>query len=120
MQEIQTTFGSWPAAFAIVASVVAIVTGLVNFLRRTDRSIEDIKQQSDISALDLKYTSVKEHLTVAKNEIVRLRDDLKYVQRHLKSHEDHAIRDFDRINKKIDKITDLIIELLNHEDEKGD
>lgn len=119
MEEIQT-FGSWPAAFAIVASVVAIVTGVVNFLRRSNQSIEDVKQQSDISNLELKYTTIKERLATARTEINHLRQDLKFVQKHLKSHEDHAIKDFDRINQKIDKITDLIIELTTHEDKEGD
>lgn len=119
MENVETIFGTWPVAFTIVASVVAIVTGLFGYLRVNKHNIKDIQQEGEIVNLNTKVISMKERLAKATTDIFYLRQQVSMLESELSKHEGYDIKEFSRLSRKIDKLSDIIIEMLDEDKEEG-
>jgi len=117
---------SWPAAFAIIASIVTIVTGAFGYLlqsKRTNKltsnndvaSYVDAHQTADIDLLYKKINDTKDRVSYMDGDIKELRSHVKSLQRQLTDHEHRDIRDFKAIQEKLDKLTDIVIQILQHD-----
>ena len=102
----------WPAAFAIVGSIVTIVTGLLGFWHRRGRTP---------STVELQIISPEEHQDFL-DRFDNIEEDLRSIHATLKSHqkqmqchEQRDIEDFKTVDAKIDRLMDIIVRILEDE-----
>lgn len=108
---------TWPTAFAVVGSIVTIVIGLFGYLRGKDSGktaptspVETLR--GEINELRTAITSGREENLITKSEFAVLRSHVDTLQRQLADHERRDIDDFRAVNAKIDKIMDIIVQIL--------
>lgn len=121
---------SWEAAFAIVGSIVAIVTGLFGYLIKTRNdslgnrgpkqppgSLETrvALVESQMQLAHTRISETKDRVAVTEGDAKSLSTKIDGVHSQLTKHEDRDVRDFEAVNKKLDKITDVVLELLTNE-----
>ena len=94
---------TWPAAFAIVGSMVTIVVGLFAHLRNSKQKLQPIHDR----------------VSTLKDVVSKLEGDLKAIQARIDAHDramsDHELRDvsdFKALSDKVEKIMEIIVEML--------
>jgi len=106
---------TWQAAFAIVASVVAITTGFFGYLIKT-RNHSDEKQKpidEPMERLKNDIVEIKERLIIIESEIKMLVQHGKNTNRRIDDHETQDRQSFLHIEAKIDKLTDILMRILS-------
>jgi hypothetical protein len=126
---------TWPGAFAVVGSVIAIVTGLLalalNYMKARSTlngnaalksqlpSMEGSQIHSRISELRDRVGTVdselKSKISAIEGEQKVLVVKIENVTQRLEDHDSRDVDDFRVINKKVDKLMEIIVEML-----KGD
>lgn len=95
VQTLQPALG-WPAAVAIVGSVVTIIIGICTYL------INASKSQPPASVPE------QPHIQTSGVEI-----KIDNLQKQIDDHEKRDIRDFEIINGKFDKLQELLVKILS-------
>jgi len=96
---------SWPAAATLIGITVAVAGGIYKIIPSKDREWKDALEKLDkrldkrISTLELNYPNIRQQL-----------EDLKT---HLGGHEGDVRSEIDKLDKKIQKLTDLLIDLVS-------
>lgn len=112
---------SWQAAFAIVGSVVTIVVGLFGYLRnKTPQTppAPKLPQQplyvsrTEFEQLHARVSSAKEIAAENKGELHVLSNLVKTIEKQIADHERRDIQDFKVMQQKIDRIMDIVIQIL--------
>ena len=110
---------SWPATFAIVASVVSIITGLLGYLISARRkaaisvSVTDpLKEGYDHEKLHTRINDAVERVAAIEGDIKELRAFVRVCQKQLSDHEQRDIDDFKILDAKIDRLMDIIVRML--------
>lgn len=93
---------TWPVAFTIIAGLVVAITGLVTFILNYFK--QDV-WKDPVSALKIKAETNE-------TEIKNLKDRIKILSRELEAHDKRDSEDFNRVERKIEKLTELLIELV--------
>lgn len=121
---------SWEAAFAIVGSIVAIVTGLFGYLIKTRNGSSENRGPKQLSgSLETRValmedqvqltraviSETKDRVAVTEGDARLLNTKIDGVHIQLTKHEERDVRDFEAVNKKLDRITDVVLELLTNE-----
>ncbi len=124
MEPIQAalTAFTWPAAFAVVASVVAIVTGYFGYLIKTRAPVEqpapepvadkDMDQDKDIRHLHTRISEIKDRTATIETDSKINHTEIGNLQNQLNGHEARVDKEFDRLNEKVDKLTDILMKVL--------
>lgn len=119
MTELEFLKGiDWPGAFTVVGSVVTVVGGLLaayaTYLKATDGngkmrsnlpSPENVQIHSRISGVRDKVAELEGEQKVLMIQIDNLRKSLK-------EHDARDVDDFKTINTKVDKLMEIIVEML--------
>lgn len=120
---------SWPGAIAVLGSVGTVVFGILGYLMRLkkqekgDAAQTDVQQTSDIEKLHTRVSeikdrvadldgSVKERLASHDGDVKELRSYIKSLQKQITDHEHRDIEDFKVIQQKLDKLMEIIIQIL--------
>lgn len=126
MMEFLNTL-TWPAAFAVVGSIVTIITGIFGYLIQSKKtgngkpsslapiSNTDNRQDQLLDSANNEIATLKERLAYVDGDVRELRGYIKSLQKQLTDHEQRDIRDFRNVQEKIDKLTEIIIQLLQQE-----
>ncbi len=108
----------WPAVFAIVGSVVTIVTGLFGYLIASSRIHKVEAPQTKILTPD-EYEKLHTRINDAIDRIAMNEGDLKEnnsllrsLQKQVQDHEQRDIDDFKLVEAKIDRLMDIVIRIL--------
>lgn len=113
---------TWPAAAAIIGSVVTAVVGLFGYLRSTkprepSENVPSLKEPTiDLTA---ELLNIHKRISHVKDAILSIEGDIKVINTRqdgmttiIYEHEKRDTSDFRSLNDKIDKIMQLIVELL--------
>lgn len=112
MLEILSSLG-WPAAFAIVASIVTIVLGWFGYIGKNAPAkpvVKPIDNQTQL--LHNRLSELKDRIYDIETEGKVLTEKFKAFQKQIDDHEKRDITDFHTMNEKLDKLTDLVIRML--------
>lgn len=110
---------SWPATFAIVASVVSIITGLFGYLisskRKSNVSVsvtDPLKEGYDYEKMHTRINDVVERVAAIEGDIKEIRAQLQMCSKQVSDHETISNDDFKTIDAKIDRLMDIIVRML--------
>ena len=100
-------------AFAIVGSVVTIVVGLFGYMSkaRTNKTVAETSEET-ASVLENLRVECKERVHKIELAITKLEEQLKRTDHVFGEHERRDYVDFKNVNKKIDKLSELILQML--------
>lgn len=102
---------SWPAAFAIVGSLVTIVTGLFGYILRQAGYAS--KQRVDqLQLLHSRISEVKDRVMKDEGDNNLLHLKLTSLEKQLSDHEVREERNLEQLNTKIDKVYEIVMKLL--------
>ena len=119
MDLIAQAFASltWQAAFAIVASVVAIVTGLFGYMisaRKTAAKHKDVPVE-DAQLIHTRISELKDRLGQVETDTKVALTSIKALQKQLDDHEERDSRDSERLHDKMDRMTEILMKILTDE-----
>ncbi|KKL85696.1 hypothetical protein LCGC14_1952140 [marine sediment metagenome] len=106
---------TWPAVFAIVASLVTIITGLFGYLlsaKRKAAAVLEAKPLIDHEKLHARINVVTERIAEVEGDLKEFRASLRNLQRQVADHEQRDIDDFKLIDAKLDRLMDIVIRIL--------
>jgi len=106
---------SWPAVFAIVASLVTIITGLFGYLlsaRKKAAALIEAKPVIDHEKLHARINVVTERIAEIEGDLKEVRSVLRNLQRQIADHEQRDIDDFKLVDAKLDRLMDIVIRML--------
>ncbi len=106
---------SWPAVFAIIASLVTIVTGLFGYLlsaRKKEAALLEAKPLIDHEKLHARINVVTERIASVEGDLKGFRSSLHNLQRQIADHELRDIDDFKLVDAKLDRLMDIVIRML--------
>lgn len=107
---------TWPASLAIVGSVVTIVVGLLGYLRSgkmqaSTKSTSPVQMQ----AIHDRVSSLKDKVAELDGDIKAMSARLKGIERAISEHEQRDANDFKALTNKVEKIMEIIVEMLRDE-----
>jgi hypothetical protein len=116
-----------PEAFAIIGSVSAIVFAAFLYMRRMKNPplsphVESPEEKLVVckEQVDAQIQLQHERISVVKDKVAECDADIRLaaskidtIQKMLNDHEDRDVRDFTVLNKKLDKLTDIVIRILS-------
>jgi len=104
---------TWPAAAAIVGSVVTIVVGLFGYIRTTQPS------SPSSSSVPTAQQATHDRISSLKDSVSSIEGDIKVLtlrvdvcDRRAEDHNARDVVDFRTLSEKIDKIMGIIVEIL--------
>lgn len=107
----------WPGVFAVVGSVVTIVTGLFGYLlaaRRNNITPPQVKILSpeEYEKLHARINEAVNRIAVDEGDIKEIRASLRAIQKQLHEHEQRDITDFKLVDAKIERLMDIVVRIL--------
>ena len=110
----------WPAVFAIVGSVVTIVTGLFGYLLAARR--QEAKATTTHNLTTEEYEKIHSRINdlvdrVAANEgdLKETRASIRSLQNQISTHEQRDIDDFKLLEAKLDRLMDIVVRILQED-----
>ena len=97
---------TWPVAFTIVGGIAVAAITIAGYLNQSFR--RDMPWKDPIAKMNATVIKLESQLSQALSKV----DD---VQRDLQDHESRNERDFDRILERLEKVTDLMIDMIRDE-----
>lgn len=128
MIDVLTTL-TWPGAVAILGSVISVVAGILAIFssyfktlrdnaKEETREVEHISQvisQADVNHIHDRISSTKERLAALEGSQKLCQAQLQSLAERIESHGERDINDFKMLNQKVDKIMEIIVEMLRDE-----
>lgn len=114
MEELILT---WPQAFAVVASVVTIVSGLLAYLLKPNKirpdndSCESIENQ--LNLIHQRLSDIKDRVATEEGDVKVVQAEIESLARMIRNHEVRDEQDFIVINQKLEKLMDIVLKLLS-------
>ena len=110
----------WPAAFAVVASVVTITVGIFGYLKSSKPTpitppVSKILTPSEYEKIHTSINDAIERLSSVEGDIKELRASCRSAQQQAADHEQRDIQDFKLIDAKIDRLLDIVVRILQDE-----
>ncbi len=110
----------WPAVFAIVGSLVTIVTGLFGYLlsARRQKSSSTTTKILTIEEYEKLHTRINDLVSrVGENEgdLKEVQSSLRSLQKQISNHEQRDIDDFKLVEAKLDRLMDIIVRILQED-----
>ena len=101
---------TWPAVFAIVGSLVTIVTGLFGYLLSSRK-----QHKPDILSyekLHSRINTLMERIVTDEGDLKEIRGSLRTLQKQIGDHEHRDIEDFRLVEAKLDRLMDIVVRIL--------
>jgi CRISPR/Cas system CSM-associated protein Csm2 small subunit len=108
----------WPAVFAIVGSIVTIVTGLFGYMvatRRNKTPETKILTPDEYEKLHTRINDAVERIAENEGDLKEVRASLRSLQKQIADHEQRDIDDFKLVDAKIDRLMDIVVRILQDE-----
>jgi len=94
---------TWPVAVTILGGIVVVVSAIVGYMNQSFR--RDMPWKDPIAKMNAAVIKME---TRVEQAISKTED----VSTHLQEHEMRNERDFDRVLERLEKVTDLMIDLI--------
>lgn len=108
----------WPGVFAVVGSVVTIVTGLFGYLLAARRLSKHeapstkILTPEEYEKLHTRINDLADRIGESEGDIKEIYASLRLTQKLLADHEQRDITDFKLIDAKIERLMDIVVRIL--------
>jgi predicted nucleic acid-binding Zn-ribbon protein len=105
----------WPAAFAVVASIVTITVGLFGYLRNSKKPTETqskILTTEEYEKLHTRINDAIERIAENEGDLKEVRASIRSLQHQCTDHEQRDITDFKLIDAKIERLMDIVVRIL--------
>lgn len=102
---------TWPAVFAIVSSLVTIVTGLFGYLISAKKKAA-VQPNNDYEKLHARINFAIERIAVNEGDLKEARASIKSAMNQISIHEHRDIEDFKLIDTKIERLMDIVVRML--------
>jgi hypothetical protein len=113
---------TWEATFAIVGSIVVIVTGIFGYLIKVHKAPNKDAPVKGIDAAVEKALKEQKEFSEVREQIIRIESDIKILMQHgrnsnrrLDQHVEQDDKHFQQINTKVDKLTDILLAVMRDE-----
>jgi len=116
---------TWQATFAIVGSVVVIVTGIFGYLIKVNKDKDAPEKDISAEGIDIaveKALKEQKEFSVVREQIIRIESDIKILMQHgrnsnrrLDEHIEQDNKNFNQLNSKVDKLTDILLTVMRDE-----
>lgn len=111
---------TWPGAVAILGSVITIVAGLVALLIQTRTPQTQQKLTSSLptpeaTELHQRVSSLRDRLGTVEGQQLVLKTKMENLIKQCEDHDRRDVDDFKTINAKVDKLMEIIVEMLKDE-----
>jgi len=113
---------SWPAAVAILGSVVSLTIGFLTLQGKfleTSKKPEEKKSDAPVVVENKAHDQFTNNISALKDRVFTLEGELKVHATELKNsieqlaaHEKRDIEDFKKLDDKVDKLLEIIVEML--------
>jgi len=111
---------TWPDAFAVVASVITVVGGLLAFYssyskNHTNSNGDTTKSQLpplENIQLHERISGLKDRVATLDGEQKVLATQIENLTKQINDHDVRDVEDFKTINAKVDKLMEIIVEML--------
>lgn len=105
---------SWPGAFAVLGSVGTVVFGILGYLMKVkkDEAASNSDSATDTEKLHTRLSEIKDRVALTDGDVKELRSYVKSIQKQITDHEHRDIEDFKVIQQKLDKLMEIIIQIL--------
>ena len=98
---------SWPAALAIVGSVGTIVFGIFQYLRTMKA-----KEANPAQLVHNRVSNLKDVVSGMTGDVKAVLARIEGIEQSLRDHEKRDAADFKAMSDKMDKIMEIIVEML--------
>ena len=124
MNELLSTL-AWPAAIAILGSVVAVVTGLLALYTSYLKSSSNGKQKMlpptglphpEMLQLHERFSKLRDRVAIVEGQHLVVTTQIENLMRQISEHDVRDMADFKMINAKVDKLMEIIVEMLKDAD----
>lgn len=108
----------WPGVFAVVGSVVTIVTGLFGYLLAANRSNKHeapstkILTPEEYEKLHTRINDLIDRVSANEGDIKEIHASLRLIQKLIADHEQRDITDFKLVDAKIERLMDIVVRIL--------
>ena len=107
---------TWPAAAAIVGSVVTIVLGWFGYLRATKTPKPPVvappKLVDKTQVLHDRVSALKDIVSTLEGDFRVVQTRMNAMDKKVADHELRDLEDFKRLNEKVEKVMEIIVEML--------
>ena len=100
---------TWPAALAILGSVVTIVIGLFGYLRSSKAQSQNLPEYEKLHS---RINVAVERVAANEGDLKEVRASLRSLQKTIADHEQRDIDDFKLIEAKLDRLMDIVVRIL--------
>ena len=113
----------WPAVFAIVGSVVTIVTGLFGYLLSARRQ-EAAKAATpsthtltteEYEKIHSRINDLVDRVAANERDLKETRASIRSLQNQISTHEQRDIDDFKLLEAKLDRLMDIVVRILQED-----
>jgi hypothetical protein len=119
MNELFSTL-TWPGAFAIVGSVLTVVLGFLGLFATYHKASSNGKTKSQLPSpenlqIHQRISTLRDRVGTVEAQLLVLNTRIENLVRQCSDHDARDVDDFKTINGKVDKLMEIIVEML-----KGD
>lgn len=101
---------TWPAAAAIVGSVVTIVLGWFGYMRST-KTVK-VEEPDKAQLLHDRVSNLKDEVASLQGDMKAIKVRIDGIDVKVSDHDARDIEDFKRLSDKVEKIMEIIVEML--------
>lgn len=103
---------TWPVAVAIVGTFVALLTFIHTQMksRKEKPWAEDLQKLG--STTSTKLRDAEHRITVLEGKVDGIQRDLRLLRDDIKSHRDDTVKSVEKVEDKLEKVTDVTINIL--------
>lgn len=110
----------WPAVFAVVGSVVTIVTGLFGYLlsARRQSKLTTTTKVLTIEEYEKLHTRINDLISrvgETEGDLKELQSSIHSLQKQQSNHEQRDIDDFKLVEAKLDRLMDIVVRILQED-----
>lgn len=108
---------TWPGAFAVVGSLVTIITGIFGYLIATHRlkrfpGFQHPQSVNDYEKLHARISAIVDRVAVNEGDLKEVRVSIRNLQKGIADHEQRDIQDFNLVESKLDRLMDIVVKIL--------
>jgi CRISPR/Cas system CSM-associated protein Csm2 small subunit len=110
----------WPAVFAIVGSLVTIVTGLFGYLlaarrQETAKATTHTLTTEEYEKIHSRINDLVDRVASNEGDLKEMRVSIRSLQCQISNHEQRDIDDFKLLEAKLDRLMDIIVRILQED-----
>lgn len=102
---------SWPAAVAILGSVVTFVIGLFGYLR-SEKALPKPNVKTEEQIIHARLSTLRDQVAALEGDVKALNAQFEGMVKTVHDHELRDTSDFRALSDKVEKIMQIIVEML--------